>query len=141
LRRFAGVNTNDPVPTGATFSRASKVRAAKFTKPKAWSSSRRGGFAARDSIQDETGRQAGPEIASLAVTSEDDPTSDIALKRSSSRWADRPVPVVQVEFPEPWSIIAAARPVAATGADCAGNPEWSRLLLDIRTYFERQSPS
>ena len=126
--------------------RASKERAARFTKPKAWSASRRGGFAARDSVRDETGRQAGPEIASLAVTSEDHPTSDaeshdsasreITVKRSSSRWADRPVPVLQVEFPEPWSIVAAARPAVATGAKCARKMKWSRLLLDIRTWFE-----
>ncbi len=120
--------------------RASKERAAKFTKPKAWSSSRRGGFAARDSIQDETGRQAGPEIAYLAVTSEDHPTSDAGShdsaspgRKSSSRWADRAVPVLQVEFPEPWSIIAAAHVADATGAKCAGNLKWSgRLDLNQR---------
>ena len=70
-------------------------------------------------------------------------------KRSSSRWADqpspkgyglarRPVPVLAVEFPEPWSIIAAADIAAATGAKYAGNLKWSRLLTDIRTWFETQ---
>jgi DNA invertase Pin-like site-specific DNA recombinase len=119
--------------------RASKERAAR-------SASRRGGFAARDSVRHDSGRQAGPEIASLAVTSEDHPTSDaeshdsasreITVKRSSSRWADRPVPVLQVEYPEPWSIVAAADIADATGAKCAGKMKWSRLLLDIRTWFE-----
>jgi hypothetical protein len=27
-------------------------------------------------------------------------------------------------------------PPPATGAKCAGNLKWSRLLLDIRTWFE-----
>ena len=112
--------------------RASKERAAKFPKPKA---SRRGGLAARDSGRQDSGRQVGSRIPSPASSSEIHPTSDaeshdsasreITVKKSSSRWADRPVPVLQVEFPEPWSIIAAARPVAATGAKCAGNLKWS----------------
>jgi len=59
-------------------------------------------------------------------------------RRSSSRWAERPVPVLRVVFPEPWSIIAAANLAAAPGAECAGNLKWSRLLTDIRTWFEKQ---
>ncbi len=129
--------------------RASKERAAR-------SASRRGGFAARDSIRSDSDspspamRKAGSlaaddsaalsQVASVAVTStaadvsaasgkslspvaesHDSATPEIAVKRSSSRWADRPVPVLRVVFPEPWSIIAAARPVAATGAKCPGN--------------------
>lgn len=144
--------------------RASKERAAR-------SASRRGGFAARDSIRSDSDspsppmRKAGSlaaddsaalsQVASPAVTStaadtsaasgeslapvaesHDSATPEIAVKRSSSRWADRPVPVIQVEFPEPWSIIAAAKRAAATGDEIAGNLKWSRLLLDIRTWFE-----
>jgi hypothetical protein len=78
---------------------------------------------------------SGKSLSSVAE-SHDSATPEIAVKKSSSRWADRPVPVLQVEFPEPWSIIAAARPVAATGAKCAGRMKWSRLLLEIRTWFE-----
>jgi hypothetical protein len=59
-------------------------------------------------------------------------------RRSSSPWAERPVPVLRVVFPEPWSIIAAANLAAAPGAECAGNLKWSRLLTDIRTWFEKQ---
>jgi len=59
-------------------------------------------------------------------------------RRSSSRWAERPVPVLRVVFPEPWSIIAAANLADATGAASAGNLKWSRVLLDIRTWFEKQ---
>jgi len=109
-----------------------------------------GSFAADDSA-------ALSQVASVAVTStaadtsaasgkslspvaesHDSATPEIAVKKSSSRWADRPVPVLQVEFPEPWSIIAAARPAVATGAKCAGKMKWSRLLTDIRTWFEKQ---
>ena len=63
-----------------------------------------------------------------------------SVKKSSSRWADRPVPVLEVAFPEPWSIIAAEHVAAATGAKCAGNLKWSSLLKDIRTYFEKNHP-
>ena len=59
-------------------------------------------------------------------------------RRSSSRWAERPVPVLRVVFPEPWSIIAAANLAAAPGDEIAGNLKWSRLLTDIRTWFEKQ---
>jgi hypothetical protein len=155
--------------------RASKERAAKFTKPKAWSSSRRGGFAASDSLGHDSDsprfpmRKAEPssaddsadtsEVASLAVTSNaadvsaasgksvsrvaeshDSATAKTSVKRSSSRWADRPVPVLQVEFPEPWSIIAAARPAVATGAKCAGKMKWSgRLDLNQRLLRPERS--
>jgi hypothetical protein len=97
------------------------------------------------------------EVASPAVTSDAADTSaasvvsfarvagsrhpnDFSLpgRRSSSRWAQRPVPVLRVEFPEPWSIIAAANVAAAPGAEIAGNLKWSRLLFDIRTWFEKQ---
>jgi hypothetical protein len=59
-------------------------------------------------------------------------------RRSSSRWAERPVPVLRVVFREPWSIIAAANLADATGAESAGNLKWSGLLIDIRTWFEKQ---
>ncbi len=62
---------------------------------------------------------------SLVAELHDSATAEVTVKTSSSRWADRPVPVLQVEFPEPWSIIAAARPAVATGAKCAGNMKWS----------------
>ena len=92
--------------------RASKERAAK-------TSFRHGGHAARDSFNHNSGHQAGSKILSLAVTSEDLSQRDTefrhqrnsaspekSVKRSSSRWADRPVPVLQVEFPNPWRILA-----------------------------------
>ena len=133
--------------------RASKERAAK-------SSSRRGGFAARDSIGPDSDspcppmRKAGSssaessadlsQVASPAVTSNaadtsaasgkslspvaescDSATQEIAVRRSSSRWAERPVPVLQVEFPEPWSIIARAASADADGGDSRKNLKWS----------------
>jgi len=79
---------------------------------------------------------ASGKSVSPVAESHDSATQEIAVRRSSSRWADRPVPVLQVEFPEPWSIVAAADIADATGAKCAGNLKWSRLLLDIRTWFE-----
>jgi hypothetical protein len=116
----------EPIEEKSTATRrtlASKERGAKFTKPKA---SRRGGLAARDSIRlrdasarqvrQASGRQAGSKSPSLASRFENHPSSDaeshdsasreITVKRSSSRWADRPVPVLQVEFPNPWRILA-----------------------------------
>ena len=41
------------------------------------------------------------------------------------RRAERPVPVLHVVFPEPCSIIAAADPADATGAENTGNLKWS----------------
>ena len=106
--------------------RASKVRAAE-------SPSRRGGhakgqvnLATRDSIQDNSGRQAGSITPSSPATSPNSQSRDAeshdsasrkisvsaelrrdkSVKKSSSRWADRPVPVLQVEFPNPWRILA-----------------------------------
>ena len=112
--------------------RASKERAHRQAQESPANPSRRGGLAARDSIQDESGRQAGPEIASLAVTSEDHPKRDAESpdsaspgRKSSSRWADRPVPVLQVEFPEPWSIIARAASANAESGEISKNLKWS----------------
>ncbi|MCP5426401.1 MAG: hypothetical protein H6970_15250 [Gammaproteobacteria bacterium] len=133
----------EPIEEKTTATRrtlASKERGAKFTKPKA---SRRGGLAARDSVRHDSGHQAGARITSPAVTSEDHPTSDaeshdsasrkIKVKKSSSRWADRPIPVLQVEFPEPWSIIAHAASADAEGGEIAGNLKWSgRHDLNVR---------
>jgi len=99
--------------------RASKERAAE-------SPSRRGGLATRDSIQDNSGRQAGSITPSCPATSPNSQSRDAeshdsasrkisvsaelrrdkSVKKSSSRWADRPVPVLQVEFPNPWRILA-----------------------------------
>ena len=174
MRRFAGEIQTTPFRRGRPFQRASKVRAAR-------SASRRGGFAARDSIRlrDASARRvrsdsdspsppmrkagslaaddsaALSQVASPAVTStaadvsaasgnslspvaesHDSATAKTSVKRSSSRWADRPVPVLQVEFPEPWSIIAHAASADAESGEIAGNLKWSRLLLDIRTWFE-----
>ena len=85
----------------------------------------------------DTSAASGKSLSHVAE-SHDSATREMSVKRSSSRWADRPVPVLEVEFPEPWSIIAAARPGGATGAKCAGNLKWSGLLTDIRTWFETQ---
>jgi len=85
----------------------------------------------------DTSAASGKSLSPVAE-SHDSATPEIAVKRSSSRWADRPVPVLAVEFPEPWSIVAAAHIATATGAKCAGNLKWSRLLTDIRTWFEKQ---
>jgi hypothetical protein len=135
----------EPIEEKTTATRrtlASKERGAKFTKPKA---SRRGGLAARDSVRQASGHQAGSKRPSLASRFENHPTSDaeshdsasreIEVKRSSSRWADRPVPVLAVEFPEPWSIVAAAHIATATGAKCAGKMKWSgRWDLNPRPF-------
>ena len=79
-------------------------------------------------------------VVSLACVAGSRHPTDFAPpgRRSSSRWAERPVPVLRVVFPEPWSIIAAANVAAAPGAEIAGNLKWSRLLTDIRTWFEKQ---
>ena len=68
---------------------------------------------------------ASGKSVSRVAESHDSATPEIAVKKSSSRWADRPVPVLQVEFPEPWSIVAAADIADATGAKCAGKMKWS----------------
>jgi site-specific DNA recombinase len=160
---------------------ASKERAHPQAQESPATSSRRGGFAARDSIQPDSDsprppmRNSGPssaessaeksKITSPAVTSNacqaesmaadtsaasrkslsrvteshDSASPEITGKKSSSRWADRPVPVLQVEFPEPWSIIARAASADAESADFGKNPEWSRLASMIRTWFINQS--
>ena len=68
---------------------------------------------------------ASRKSVSPVAESHDSATQEIAVRRSSSRWADRPVPVLAVEVPEPWSIVAAAHIATATGAKCAGNLKWS----------------
>jgi hypothetical protein len=153
LRRFAGEIQTTPFRRGRPFQRASKVRAAK-------SSSRRGGFAARDSIRSDSDspsprmKNAGSwsaddsaeksKIASPTVTSDtadtsaasgkslshvaeshDSATREMSVKRSSSRWADRPVPVLQVQFPEPWAIIARAGSADAETGEISKNLKWS----------------
>jgi len=178
LRWFAGEIQTTPLLRGRPtcpgvvkrrrITRASKVRAAK-------SSSRRGGFAARDSIRPDSDspcppiRKAGPssaessaalsQVASTAVTSNaadvsaasgkslshvaeshDSATCEMSVKKSSSRWADRPVPVLQVEFPEPWSIIARAGSAHAETGEISKNLKWSSLLHETRTWFERHNP-
>ena len=66
-------------------------------------------------------------VVSLACVAGSRHPTDFAPpgRRSSSRWAERPVPVLRVVFPEPWSIIAAANVAAAPGAEIAGNLKWS----------------
>ncbi len=48
-----------------------------------------------------------------------------SMSPAASRWADRPVPVLEVEFPEPWAIIARASSADAETADFWKNPKWS----------------
>jgi len=90
---------------------------------------------------------ASGKSSSHVAESHDSATQEIAVRRSSSRWADRPVPVLQAEFPEPWSIIAAAHVADATGDEIAGNPakrgtslKWWSLNRDTRSWFEAHYP-
>ena len=115
--------------------RASKERAHPQPQESPETSSRRGGLAARNATQDNSGRQAGfrnpcPESTfenhpSRVTESHDSASPEKSVKKSSSRWADRPVPVLQVEFPEPWSIIASAASADAESEDFRKNPKWS----------------
>jgi len=73
----------------------------------------------------DTSAASGKSVCPVAE-SHDSATQEIAVRRSSSRWADRPVPVLQVEFPEPWSIIAAANAADVPGDEIAGNLKWWR---------------
>ncbi len=155
-----------PESTAGRRARASKERAHRQapadaeamadTQESPATSSRRGGFAARDSIRSDSDsprppmRKAGPSSDDSAVLSQvDSPavTSNAAdvsaasgkslspdvelydlvsrkmiVKKLLLRWADRPIPILEVEFLEPWSIIAASNFADATGALCAGNP-------------------
>ena len=128
--------------------RASKERAHRQAQESPATSSRRGGFAARDSFKQDSGSHAGAIIPchtsssgnqqsseSESRQSRDSDSPETFLKKSSSRWADRPVPVLQVEFPNapdgrtsPWRILA----------DSPKNLKWSSLLHSIRTYFDGQ---
>jgi len=83
---------------------------------------------------------ASGKSSSPVAESHDSATQEIAVRRSSSRWADRPVPVLQVEFPEPWSIIAAANATDAPGDEIAGNLKWWSLNRDTRSWFETHYP-
>ena len=83
---------------------------------------------------------ASGKSSSPVAESHDSATQEIAVRRSSSRWADRPVPVLQVEFPEPWSIIAAANATDAPGDEIAGNLKWWSLNRDTRSWFEAHYP-
>jgi hypothetical protein len=47
-------------------------------------------------------------------------------ERASSRYADRPLPVLRFDFQNPWRILT----------DIEKYPDWSSLLREIRTYFE-----
>ena len=49
-----------------------------------------------------------------------------SIKKSTSRWADRPVPVLKIEFPEPWSIIARAVSADAENGKISKNLKWWR---------------
>jgi len=65
---------------------------------------------------------------------------DKSVKRSSSRWADRPVPVLQVEFPEPWSIIADTVSGDGQTREISENLKWSSLNRRTRSWFESHYP-
>ena len=79
-------------------------------------------------------------MVSLAHVGESRHPSDFVPlgRRSSSRWAERPVPVLRVVFPEPWSLIASTPFADAKGEKPAVCLKWSSLLMDIRTWFEKQ---
>ena len=49
------------------------------------------------------------DCAAASASSRHQSTSPTVQRRSSSRWADRPIPVIRVAFPEPWSLIAESR--------------------------------
>ena len=93
-------------------------------------SSRRGGVAARNSIQPDSDYPC-PQMRKASSSSgesrrqSDSSNPETSVKKSSSRWADRPVPVLQVEFPEPWSIIARAASAGAENGNSEKNPNWS----------------
>ncbi len=110
--------------------RASKERAHPQAQESPATSSRRGGFAARNSTQPDSASPCPPMIKSSSSSPEsrrqsDSSNPETSVKKSSSRWADRPVPVLQVEFPEPWSIIARAASAGAENGNSEKNPKWS----------------
>jgi len=82
---------------------------------------------------------SGKSLSNVAE-SHDSATVEMSVKRSSSRWAERPVPVLQFEFPEPWAIIARAGSADAEFCEISKNPKWSSLLTETRTWFEDHYP-
>ena len=82
---------------------------------------------ASPAVTSDAAETSAASVVSLARVAESRHPTDFAPhgRRSSSRWAERPVPVLRVVFPEPWSIIAAANLAAAPGDEIAGNLKWS----------------
>jgi len=143
LRWFAGEIHPTPLLRGRPLTLASKVRAHPQAQESPATSSRRGGFAARNSTQPDSASPCPPMIKSSSSSPEsrrqsDSSNPETSVKKSSSRWADRPVPVLQVEFPEPWSIIARAASAGAENGNSEKNPKWSRLASVIRSWFINQ---
>ena len=83
---------------------------------------------------------ASGKSVSPVAESNDSATQQIAVRRSSSRWADRPVPVLQVEFPEPWSIIADTVSGDGQTREISENLKWSSLNRQTRSWFEAHYP-
>jgi len=83
---------------------------------------------------------ASGKSVSPVAESHDSATQEIAVRRSSSRWADRPVPVLQVEFPEPWSLIADTVSGDGQTREISENLKWSSLNRRTRSWFETHYP-
>ena len=77
-----------------------------------------------ESMAADTSAASGKSLSHDAE-SHDSASLEKSIKKSSSRWANRPVPVLQVEFPEPWSIIARAASAGAETGNFDKNPKWS----------------
>ncbi|MBW1660050.1 MAG: hypothetical protein JRJ48_06100 [Deltaproteobacteria bacterium] len=94
---------------------------------------------ASPTVTSDTAAASGKSLSHVAE-SHDSATRKMSVKRSSSRWADRPIPVLQVEFPEPRAIIARAVSADAESGEISKNLKWSSLLTEIRTFFEEHYP-
>ena len=112
-----------------SFGPASLPPCSRMTKAGAWSGDKPADDlqVASPAVTSDAADSSAASVVSLARVAGSRHPTDFALpgRRSSSRWAERPVPVLRVVFPEPWSIIAAANVAAATGAEIAENLKWS----------------
>ena len=112
-----------------SFGPASLPPSSRMKKAGAWSGEKSADVSevASPAVTSDAAETSAASVVSLARVAESRHPTDFAPhgRRSSSRWAERPVPVLRVVFPEPWSIIAAANLAAAPGDEIAGNLKWS----------------